>query len=223
MRRFSFVGHGSSGYCLRKLRYMLTQTRNPIGCVSSAHRSALNKATAHRKGNWLFKLIRRYYTQRLLLLKAWFNLMQMCTHLYGTSPPPILNSHLIHCYVGYISVAYVDAVWSTQCELPRDDRLSVYQQTTAIRVGRHWLQRRKDRDEPFPHLKKQRRDCLQCMASAGVEAVFPERRLYCLRLFTLIKSVRNPPFKMQILGSSKDSSPLFFTGVTSDLSHMCII
>lgn len=40
MRRFSFVGHGSSGYCLRKLRYMLTQTRKPIGCVSSAHRSA---------------------------------------------------------------------------------------------------------------------------------------------------------------------------------------
>lgn len=92
MRRFSFVGHGSSGYCLRKLRYMLTQTRKPIGCVSSAHRSALNKATAHRKGNWLFKLIRRYYIQRLLLLKAWFNLMQMCTHLCGTSPPPILNS-----------------------------------------------------------------------------------------------------------------------------------
>lgn len=26
MRRFSFVGHGSPGYCLRKQRYMLTQT-----------------------------------------------------------------------------------------------------------------------------------------------------------------------------------------------------
>lgn len=27
MRRFSFVGHDSPGYCMRKQRYMLTQTR----------------------------------------------------------------------------------------------------------------------------------------------------------------------------------------------------
>lgn len=43
--------------------------------------------------------------------------MQMCAHLYDTATP-ILNSYLIHCNAGYTSVAYVDTVWSTQCELP---------------------------------------------------------------------------------------------------------
>lgn len=36
MRRFSFVGHGSPGYCLRKLRYMLTQTCPSRVCFQCA-------------------------------------------------------------------------------------------------------------------------------------------------------------------------------------------
>lgn len=58
------------------------------GGVSTAYRPGLNKATAHRIGNWLIKLIRSYHIQRALLLKAWFTLMQMCAHLYA--PPPIV-------------------------------------------------------------------------------------------------------------------------------------
>lgn len=42
--------------------------------------------------------------------------------------------------------------WNTTHDHPRDDRLSVWPQ--QISVGRHWLQRRKDRDGSFSSFKE---------------------------------------------------------------------
>lgn len=64
--------------------YAYTDVRQEGG-VSTAYWSGLNQATAHRIGNWVIKLIRHYHVQRVILLKAWSNLMQMCSHFYDPS------------------------------------------------------------------------------------------------------------------------------------------
>lgn len=145
--------------------------------------------------------------------------MQMCAHLDDTPQPPILNSHLTHCFAGYISVACVDAVRATQCELPGMTGC-LYQQTTAIRVGRHWLQRRKDRDGPSPHLKKQCSVCLQCMARQRFLKRDCSARgcLHSLEVWEICLSKRRQ--------LPQRTPPLSFSGVTSDLSRnqmLCII
>lgn len=79
--------------------------------------------------------------------------------------------------------------------------LAICTQTTAIRVGRHWLQRRTDRDGPSPHLKKQRSVCVcQRTASASSAASSWREAMFFLKrgcsAFPCHTRVRNLPGKL---------------------------
>ena len=126
------------------------------------------------------------------------------------------------CMCVCVCVCVCGCMFDTHCDQPGMTGY-LYTDHSNKRVGRHWLQRRTDRDGPSPQLKEQRSVCVcQRIASAkgGQCFFFPSswKEAACLHL--LVAGVRNLPVKWQT-GSSISPPPshrqravVFLSGVS---------